>query len=846
MRILAQQQASSNINFRLEFDLENPAEVALRDALAGLNLDESGNALDFKMLEQKNKRSFLARLFRQKARVTPSPNIFILRGNKARLINFLQQHYNEPAIDKALLDQLAEVAQIDRKYLFSNNNAWDGSFVEEEEINMTQDRFIKGAIRYFEKKLAVAKNDQEKKDLAEPLEYFKKSQGECRGLSLLWSYCHLVEDLKRQQNLSGEVDDSIFFRTNLRRFCEFDAKEDLAPQQESEMERFLSHIIFFQTKQKELLAPEVEFSGDAMDILKRILSLSDEEESGIRMKLNSNLEDTQGRKFYESAARFSCSRTILERVVEDSLSADRMVFFVARGVKFGEKPFRHIISLFKHDDGRIFYYNSNDKDEQPFSNLSDLTDVLWKALQRISNEEVNAFGKIKFRPNHFVLLNVEMYDIALTERQIGLKTVSSEEFSDLLEQCNTADDDALRSIFALLTIEQMKEIAGSFSEAANGKKILIDLVSQKKFQNWSQLKEAAQLVRSNLDAFTGEERKRIEKNLLQKDREIFRRDILYCKSAEELLEKLRENNDKLKYSEEEARDVVGKYVVENKAIKKISGSEVKEIMVDYLLQHADAVPASWNYMEFLAQNLHAGAEGPQFKTFMQLSEKSAAVTKDKFLSDLQTCRDFSSLDLKTAAAVAPLLSGSQILQFFATMDKGFGDESLASTEDAIHEFLLAARCRNQFIKIDGEEDSKQIDELFMRMIQGVKNGFYTSNRGYYETGHGIKGFIENLLSVCDNFNIAPSATALFQMVIKDEKMGEFLAKRYYGEADASKILAKVAEAKSQPSYQKTQAFVKAILDDEEFKKMKPQQPSPSIDQNREIVKAFGVALHAGR
>lgn len=754
----------SNVKLQLDFDLQETAEASIFQAL------KQSRNLDFQELKEVKKPSLLKRIFGKKNEVAPLQSKFVLKAHKEKLAEFLQNFSAENDEAKQLSDQLAKAAEVTL------------------DSDLSQGKMIAGAIRYFKKKLA---QDPQNEDLQKLVKYFEDSQGQCMALSLLWSYSRLMDDLKHQQNLTAEIDGSDFFKRGLRQVCQFDEKKTLSTEQENEIERFLSHVIFYQNRHSELL--------------------------GFKYKITGNFEDTKGRKFFEDMAKFSCSKKILARMVNESALPQRMLFFRSWGQAFDQKKRAHVISVYRKDDGRLLYYNSNDKSEKIFNSADELSEDLWDALDKQARDQVNPFGGFIIRPNHFILLDVEMDDVALTQRAIGLTEVSNEEFIDLAARCRTANDPSLQKIFDLLKDDQIKVLVEDQNPQV--RKILLMLVAQKEDKSFEQTKRAVQLLESGIDLFVGEEQQFIANQILTMQRKNLRYEAAFVVNGDELFKKINVG----KFSPEEIREMVGKQVLFGYAdeseikffsrahqnLKEIENPEVKKIVAEFIIEQSELqkpLPGVHAFTDFVQENAQLLDESWQerISEIVKSNPSRANFDKEKFLSSLQQCKDFTHLDLTCGAAVASKLTKHEVLQVLLMIgekDSYHSVDELEKQEKKLYDFLRCCKSENKAEFLE--------DELFVRLIDAIKKpaGIHFTHR------YQKFSFVENILNLSQPLNFSPAITALLEVSLEDEEMGEFLAKRYYGDEAASVIKSIVKKISGKGDEEKTATLIELQLYD---------------------------------
>lgn len=314
-----------------------------------------------------------------------------------------------------------------------------------------QNNLINKIIKYLELELKAAPA-LEVEGRRKIIEEFRNARGYCAGLNILWSYSRLIADEKTDK--SKAVDDINFFQRVLENLTTWDEKTPFDSAEKDEIERFISHVIFFQS-------PRSFVSSLAQN------------------NFLENAEDTKGRKFNPTTPERTvlCSKEMLSRILEASLAQKRVVNFACN---------EHVASVYKSAaDGKIYFYDSvNPKGEVSFDNIDDLAKALWESSKK-EPPMINGFPGISIkdrtRDEHFRTFAISSYSLDDTKSDIPTDITVAEFrqiFSDgfpfavaavFEDEPDTIHQDLrhdVRKIFSKLTESQIGEILGKRNPSA--------------------------------------------------------------------------------------------------------------------------------------------------------------------------------------------------------------------------------------------------------------------------------------------------------------------------------------------------------------------------------------------
>ena len=110
-------------------------------------------------------------------------------------------------------------------------------------------------IRFLELEAQKTENPNEVINRKEVIEYFKNSKGQCYGIAVMQAYGRKIEDENRNKAIKEPADDADFFNSTKKTLLEWDESQSLSDDSRSDIERFISHILFYQRADLECLIP---------------------------------------------------------------------------------------------------------------------------------------------------------------------------------------------------------------------------------------------------------------------------------------------------------------------------------------------------------------------------------------------------------------------------------------------------------------------------------------------------------------------------------------------------------------------------------------------------------------
>lgn len=209
--------------------------------------------------------------------------------------------------------------------------------------------------QYLKKELAVVTDPRERENRQEVIDYLEESKGECSGLSVMWAYGRMTAPSEAATS---------FNQTN-KLLLDWDGERNFSGKEKEDVERFVEDVIFHQRGQ-------MMFLKDSVDLLQ----LS---------------PDAEGREFQRSykTDRAFLSKDLLQDRLEKIIQPNAMILLSASVDEDG-----HRVAVSKSPDGKIYYYDSNNKEEMSFNSVSDLTDRVWEDTKRGKLKKTDVHGSI--------------------------------------------------------------------------------------------------------------------------------------------------------------------------------------------------------------------------------------------------------------------------------------------------------------------------------------------------------------------------------------------------------------------------------------------------------------------
>ncbi|MDX2082648.1 MAG: hypothetical protein SFV53_01495 [Rickettsiales bacterium] len=224
--------------------------------------------------------------------------------------------------------------------------------------------FVDKIIIFLEKELEKSSDSKDRENRLEVIEYFKKSKGQCHGLSVLQAYGRMIED-------EGEIErnstDSIsFFNKVKTTLLDWNNQEDqLDRQQVADIERLISNILLYQRADLEVGKPIAIFypsQDPSLELTPGQTVLQDTFRGNIIKSFDYDSSLVLTKKML---------KTRLEKVVKPN-----NIILIHSKSENGE----HTNSIYQSSSGKI--YLSNNENEIAIENLDDLTEKLWDVTDK--------------------------------------------------------------------------------------------------------------------------------------------------------------------------------------------------------------------------------------------------------------------------------------------------------------------------------------------------------------------------------------------------------------------------------------------------------------------------------
>ncbi len=223
-------------------------------------------------------------------------------------------------------------------------------------------------------------------------------KGMCNGLSTLWAYGMYLSD---QPNPEGkERDDHKFFQ-RAQDLILNKPKEQFTDKDHDTVDRFIQHIIFFQTwalynLRLDQVIEDVRAGRLPKDFRPK------------QLELEATLEDTKGRKAVNVIGQLSiiCTEEVLQKRLNRLTSIPgNMVFIAGQGSKSA-----HIFSLYKNKLGNITFYDPNGFSGEKIVSVASLADEVWKATAL----DTNIHGSVSVEGFRFRNIRIYVYNFGET------------------------------------------------------------------------------------------------------------------------------------------------------------------------------------------------------------------------------------------------------------------------------------------------------------------------------------------------------------------------------------------------------------------------------------------------
>ncbi len=233
--------------------------------------------------------------------------------------------------------------EILRAYLFDNKIALHD-----------QDFIMKKIVKYLEKELEGAVSEEDRKNRQEIIEYFKRSYGECTGLSSLWSYGKRIEG-EPLSSADAKKDDILFFNTMMRTLAIWDGESELTKLQKDDIEHFVSNVILFQSS------------------LGAFLDGSGPRQANLAIYLEDTKRGSPVKIFRES---FWVNQLMLVSRLKRVVKPKTMILIGADSLGLG----KHTMAVYQDTpNSPLCFYNSNDiEGETEAESFEELAALIWK------------------------------------------------------------------------------------------------------------------------------------------------------------------------------------------------------------------------------------------------------------------------------------------------------------------------------------------------------------------------------------------------------------------------------------------------------------------------------------
>jgi hypothetical protein len=184
------------------------------------------------------------------------------------------------------------------------------------------------------------------------IRYFAKSKGECNGLVSLWAYGRRISD---KENTTGvQRDDAEHFWKMYETLINWDEQTQFTTEQVPELERFISHIKFFQYPALEI--NDIRYQTD----------------------LSKAIQDTTGNQFVETARidNLVVKKDMLLSRIEKFLQPKTIVCIGGSG-----SAGSHVTSIYTDAEGKIHFFDPNSYvGEKIVEDSAELMRCVWDAL----------------------------------------------------------------------------------------------------------------------------------------------------------------------------------------------------------------------------------------------------------------------------------------------------------------------------------------------------------------------------------------------------------------------------------------------------------------------------------
>lgn len=223
-------------------------------------------------------------------------------------------------------------------------------------------------------------------------------KGMCNGLSTLWAYGMYLSD---QPNPEGKERDDHEFFLHAQDLILNKPKEQFTDKDHDTVDRFIQHIIFFQT----WAFYNLRIHQVIEDVEKGLLPTNSMPK---QLELEATLEDTKGRKAVNIIGELSliCTKSVLQKRLNRLTSIPgNMVFIAGQGSKSA-----HIFSLYKNKLGNITFYDPNGYSGEKSVSVASLADEVWKATAL----DAEAFGNVSFEDTFFRNIRIYVYNFGET------------------------------------------------------------------------------------------------------------------------------------------------------------------------------------------------------------------------------------------------------------------------------------------------------------------------------------------------------------------------------------------------------------------------------------------------
>ena len=282
-------------------------------------------------------------------------------------------------------------------------------------------RYItKKVVQYLKKELAESL-EQDKESRQKVITELENCEGNCAGFTVLWSYARAIEDdkiknrvkrrllevilkndlsrstsklpesaldleIKRQlkewigYNISREepkklgdkepkADDISHFNSMINLLIQWDGKSNFSSQDKSEIEGFISNILFYQNTQSLAHESQSDFLGNVEDTKSRYFS----KHFDLVDPVDNYIDHTNKKAIPRDIV---CTKSMVSRFFHELVLDGEAIFVSCDRSGYGG----HVFSIYKSSiDNKIYFYDSNDeKGEVCVKDIDELVEKFWE------------------------------------------------------------------------------------------------------------------------------------------------------------------------------------------------------------------------------------------------------------------------------------------------------------------------------------------------------------------------------------------------------------------------------------------------------------------------------------